>query len=41
MSWICQYKEPFTGKWKEKEFETEDAARYFARFYKLSEVYHS
>lgn len=39
MSWICQYKDQDT--WKEKEFETEDEARIYARKYKLTEVYHS
>lgn len=31
MSWICQYKDPVEGDWKEKEFEFEEQAIVYGR----------
>lgn len=42
MSWICQYKDPDTQEWDEKEFEFKEQAEMFGRkfgFYWY--VYHS
>ena len=42
MSWICQYRDPESLKWDEKEFEFKEQADEYARKFGLySYVYHS
>ena len=43
MSYICQYKDPESGSWQEKEFEFEEQAYIFGRQFRWNEyfVYHS